>query len=247
MTSRFDAIQPDLLKHEGGYVDHPDDPGGATNQGITLATFQRHFPGRLKSDLRRMTPDIRDTIYIKDYWNKVHAGEMWPGLDRVAYDAAVHSGPRQSLKWVQRAVMTGADGLWGAKTSSAIWSDRLDRVEAVQRACAYRMSMLRGLRHWDTFKNGWSRRVAEVEAKAAREAGAGHARTWFEFSKAKGAATAQATGAAGAGTGTGGVLVTDMPLEAIGPAAAILAFCCIVLLLKARHNRNRAAAYDALN
>lgn len=247
--TRFQQILPDVLKHEGGYVDHPADPGGATMQGVTLETFRRFYGReRTKSDLRNITRAQLETIYRQGYWSKVRAEQMWPGLDRAAFDAAVNSGPSRGLRWVQVGVGARPDGAWGPETASMVRGlvSTPERVKAIQRACAARMGFLRGLRHWSTFGRGWSRRVAEVEAKATQEAGMGPSQRRVEAEKARQVGKGQ-EGAAGASGGSPLVLWgVDVPWEVLVPLGVFLIFAVFVLIQKARHNRNRAAAYEAL-
>lgn len=243
--SRFDENLPDVLKHEGGYVDHPRDPGGATNKGVILRTFRKFYgSGMTKQDLRNITQSQVSNIYRQGYWQPVHAEAMWVGLDRVAFDAAVNSGVSQSLKWVQRAVGVKGDGRWGPNTKAAV--KNTSSITVIQKACANRMSMLRGLRHWNTFKNGWSRRVAEVEAKAVSEASGSSGIVRGQARRAKTAADTQQGGATAATGGSGIMWASDVPWQAVTALTVFLIIVSLVLYLKGRHNRNRAKAYEAL-
>lgn len=244
---RFQTVLPDVLKHEGGWADHPADPGGATMQGVTLATFRRYYGrGRTKADLRGITRAQLEAIYRKGYWSPVHAEQMWPGLDRCAFDGAVNSGPSRGLRWVQKGVGAKADGKWGPQSLAAI-QDTVGRVKAVQRACAARMGFLQGLRHWKTFGRGWSRRVAEVEAKATQEAGMGAVQRQHEAQAARKGSQGQLAGAGGSGGAPAILWGADVPWETLLPVAALVAIAAFILLQKSRHNRDRAEAYEALN
>jgi orotidine-5'-phosphate decarboxylase len=97
-------------------------------------------------------------------------GEDLPaGLDLVAFDAAVNSGPARGAKWLQMALGVAADGKVGPMTVAA--AQRVDVPLAIRRALQTRLSFLMGLKHWGTFGKGWSRRVASVEAVALAMAG----------------------------------------------------------------------------
>ena len=162
----FNAVMAEQFRHEGGYVDHPADPGGATNMGITLRTLES-FRGQAvsKTQVKNLTREEAREIYRQRYWSVIQGDELPAGFDLVAMDGAVNSGPKRGIKWLQLGLQVRADGVMGPNTIAA---SRRAKPAAISRACAARMSFLMGLRHWNTFKRGWSRRVAEVEAVAIR-------------------------------------------------------------------------------
>jgi lysozyme family protein len=151
MSSRnFDRAFALTLRHEGGWSDHPKDPGGATNLGVTIGTLSAWL-GRpaTKAEVRALTPDTVKPIYRRNYWDAIGADRMEPGFDFACYDLAVNSGPARALRM-----------------SRAITADTPEgRIRAL---CAARLSFLRALKTWATFGKGWARRVADVEAEALR-------------------------------------------------------------------------------
>jgi lysozyme family protein len=174
--ARFERCLTFVLKHEGGYVDHPRDPGGATNMGITLATLSAHR-GRTvtKQEVRDLTQAEAAAIYREKYWNVVRAGELPAGIDIVAFDPAVNSGPRRGARWLQEALVgqgltVKVDGAVGTETLVAANSTARvgQAVDVIKRACAIRMSFLHRLSTFDAFGRGWTRRVADVEATGVR-------------------------------------------------------------------------------
>lgn len=251
MTDRFPVLLPEILRHEGGYVDHPKDPGGATNLGVTIGTLSNWLGRRAtKAEVKALTPAKVAPIYRALYWDRAQAGAMWPGLDLCAFDAAVNSGVSRGVRWVQKAVGAEQDGRPGPKTLAAVAEAgrTVDgRVQAVQAACAARMGFLRGLGHWKTFGRGWSRRVAEIEARGVKDAGLQVELIEREALVAKKKAAKETQAATGTGAaGGGGVTLTDVPLEvAIGLGVVIVALV-IILAFRARHDRERAAAYEAI-
>jgi muramidase (phage lysozyme) len=107
-TSRFDQALQFVLQWEGGYVNHPSDPGGATNRGITQRTYDAYRARRgLPSQDVRYIPDeeVRD-IYYNDYWIASGANNLPPPLDIVHFDTAVHSGPGQAQRFLQQVTDT---------------------------------------------------------------------------------------------------------------------------------------------
>lgn len=153
------------LAYEGGWSDHPSDPGGATMKGVTLKTYS-DWLGRLatKAELRAIPQAHVEAIYRRWYWDAVAGDSLPAGLDLVAFDAAVNSGVSRGAKWLQGAVGAFADGQIGPKSIAAARAADHDR--AVDAACDARLHFLRALRTWSTFGNGWSARVAKVRAAA---------------------------------------------------------------------------------
>lgn len=164
-ADNFAAALALVLRHEGGYVDHPRDPGGATNMGVTRASLAR-WRGRpvSKDDVRRLTRDEAAAIYRARYWDAVGADALGPGLDYALFDAAVHSGPARAVRWLQAALDVPADGRFGPRTRAA--AETADPATAVRRVAAIRLDFLRGLGTWRAFGRGWARRVREMEADA---------------------------------------------------------------------------------
>lgn len=164
MRENFNACLAEVLRHEGGWSDHPKDPGGATMKGITLDTYRRWRPGATKAQLRAITDAEVAAIYRKDYWDAVNADDLPAGLDLVAFDGAVNSGPSRGAKWLQAGVGAKQDGKVGPATIAA--ARACDTRTAVNRACDARLAFLKTLGTWPTFGEGWSRRVASVRSTA---------------------------------------------------------------------------------
>lgn len=155
--SNFDLCLEHVLKFEGGYVNHPSDPGGETNFGIS----KRSYPGE---NIKRMTRERAGMIYRRDFWNAVKGDDLPAGLDLVAFDAAVNSGQSRGAKWLQAGVGAAQDGKIGPATIAA--ARAADPATAINRACDARMAFLRGLGTWPTFGRGWTRRVDSVRSTA---------------------------------------------------------------------------------
>lgn len=216
-------LDPEIDRFEGGYVDHPRDPGGATNRGVTQRTLDRYcdLRGVPRYDVRDLDDDHRHAIYRDMYWDVAH-GDEWPaGLDLVVMDAAVNSGPRRGVRWAQEAMEARPfDGRWGPVTSAAVgrlFEDGAGEIAAVIReAVSRRRQFLRGLPHWDTFKRGWTRRVDRVESRG------------LEMARAR-ANTVRDTGAGGAGTGVVTVDQTTSGLPYWLVAGTLLVVASILL------------------
>lgn len=166
MNNNFYFSLDSVLVHEGGYVNHPKDPGGATNKGITQNTFNafRARMGKPYADVRHITDDEVAYIYKIQYWNVVKGDELPDGVDYAVFDFAVNSGPARAVKFVQRIVGTEADGVLGQITMAAI--ENYNPESLVTQLCDNRLAWLKRLRHWPTFGRGWERRVREVKRAA---------------------------------------------------------------------------------
>lgn len=160
MRGNFERVQPWVLAHEGGFVDDARDPGGATNQGITQATYDswRQLNGVQRQSVRKLSPTEREAIYRTQYWDKVMGDELPAGVDYAVYDFAVNSGPVRAVKAVQRLVGAAEDGVMGIRTLGAIRAHGRPE-DLVRRLCLDRMAFLRRLSIWRTFGRGWTRRV----------------------------------------------------------------------------------------
>lgn len=158
--TRFDICLSITLAYEGGWSDHPSDPGGATMKGVTLATFRRYYPGATKADLRAITDAQVSRIYREGYWNVVRGDDLPAGVDLAVFDAAVNSGPMRAAKWLQGVVGVSQDGVIGPKTLTATKAHAAALV--VGRFCDARLAFLRGLSTWPTFGKGWERRVYDT-------------------------------------------------------------------------------------
>lgn len=180
MKGNFDACLTETLRHEGGWADHPEDPGGATMKGVTIGTFAQ-FKGRkvTKAELRAISDADLRAIYRRKYWDKVRGDELPAGLDLVAFDAAVNSGPARGARWLQQALGVAADGKIGPVTLDA--AQKADAGFIIERALNNRMAFLRGLKTWSTFGRGWTARVDAIRAAALRMASQADAATFREI------------------------------------------------------------------
>jgi lysozyme family protein len=152
-----------LLASEGGYVNHPSDPGGPTNFGITLADYRRYVkPDAGAADVRAMSVDEAKAIYRAKYWGAMRCDALPTGVDYCVFDYAVNSGTGRAPKVLQRVLRQTVSGRMDDATVAA--ANARDARELVQAICDERMRFLKALRTWPVFGKGWSRRVAEVRA-----------------------------------------------------------------------------------
>lgn len=152
-----------VLKYEGGYANHPSDPGGATNRGVTFRTYNayRKRKGLPTRSVRLITPAEVADIYRGMYWNAIKGDELPAGVDFAVFDGAVNSGPSASVKWLQRALGVKIDGVIGQATVRAA-NEHPDHDRLVAAILDRRMAFLRALRTWRTFGKGWTSRLSQV-------------------------------------------------------------------------------------
>lgn len=166
MKANFDAALKAILHHEGGFVNHPNDPGGMTNLGVTKTVWEEWVGHPVdEKQMRALTPDLVAPLYKKKYWDKIKGDDLPDGVDYAVFDAAVNSGPGRAAKWLQGCVGVEQDGGIGPKTLAAVAA--FDPKELVEDYAKRRLSFLMDLPHWGTFGKGWSRRVAEVQNTAS--------------------------------------------------------------------------------
>ena len=163
MRQNFAQALQAVLKHEGGFVNNPKDPGGMTNLGCTKAVWEEHcgHPVEEKA-MRALTPADVAPLYKRKYWDKVQGDELPNGVDYVVFDCAINSGPGRAAKMLQACVGVEPDGGIGPKTLAAVRA--MDPQQLVKDYAKRRLSFMMDLPAWGTFGKGWTRRVNEVEA-----------------------------------------------------------------------------------
>lgn len=172
--SRFDYCLDEVLRHEGGYADHPADPGGATNLGITRKTLARwrqvspwwDLPKAAVQDLTRVEAAA---IYRASYWDRCKAEHLPAGLDLALFDFAVNSGPDRAIGMLQAGLGVVADGQIGPLTMAAV--DARRTADLVNALCDSRLAFLTRLTTFATFGKGWTNRVATIRQAALAMAG----------------------------------------------------------------------------
>lgn len=153
----FDDAFRKLLGVEGDYSDHPADPGGKTRYGVTESVARA---AGYTGDMKALPVDLAQAIYRRMYWDSVRADDLPPSLRYAVFDAAVNSGVKQAVKWLQRAIGATDDGIVGPKTITMARAAQPDSV--MRRMLAQRLVFMTDLKTWPTFGRGWSRRIAEI-------------------------------------------------------------------------------------
>ncbi len=147
-AANYEACLKKTLSYEGGYTNHPSDPGGPTNWGITIADARKYWKkDATAADVKAMPLSVAKEIYRERYWDAVAGDTLPAGLDLAVFDFAVNSGVSRSLSYLKLY-----------RTN--------DPTESAQRICDERLRFLRGLKTWPTFGKGWERRVVDVRKTA---------------------------------------------------------------------------------
>jgi lysozyme family protein len=162
---RFDACLELVLAAEGGFVNHPADPGGATNLGITQRTLSEFREAEVTvEDVRRLTRAEAREIYRARYWTPMRCADLPAGIDLMVFDFGVNAGPGRSVRLLQRHAGVAADGSVGPITLAAVRACRAP--ELIGRLAEGRLAYYRGLDTFPTFGLGWTRRVDHARQAA---------------------------------------------------------------------------------
>ncbi|MDG4900564.1 MULTISPECIES: glycoside hydrolase family 108 protein [unclassified Mesorhizobium] len=246
-----------VLGHEGGYSNHPADPGGATMKGVTQRVYDayRRSKGLAVRSVKSTTSQELFEIYDRQYWDAVKGDQLPAGVDYVLFDGAVNSGPKQSIMWLQRALgplyQGRVDGVMGLGTIAAVQACN-NHDALIDHICDQRLAFLQHLKTWRVFGTGWGSRVAEVRSigqawatgampQIANFVDGGQAKAFVEDAKAA-PSIAPADAAAGggvAGIGVSGTLAElqnqlspfSYASEWIGKVVVILALVSAVMAI----------------
>ena len=165
MNSNFEKSLTELLKHEGGYVNHPQDPGGRTNLGVTQDVWEDWIDRAVtEENMMALTPAKVAPLYREMYWDRVKGDKLPSGVDYCVFDAAVNSGVSRAAKWLQTTVGAVPDGAIGEQTLKQVLLTNPQML--IDKYSAIRLEFLKGRSTWLTFGKGWERRVEEVKATA---------------------------------------------------------------------------------
>ena len=165
MQSNWIKCLETILHHEGGYVNHPKDPGGETNLGVTKRVYE-DFGGT--KNMKDLTREDVEPIYKKNYWDRVKGDHLPAGLDLCVFDFGVNAGTGRAAKYLQTLIGTVADGGIGPNTLKTLDSYiQKNGVEnTIKSYQAERQKFYESLDTFATFGKGWTRRVDETTEMA---------------------------------------------------------------------------------
>lgn len=170
MKLNFNQCMEWLLEHEGGYVDDERDPGGATNLGVTIRTWEQYVGRPVdKEEIKRLTrSDVYD-LYRDMYWGAISGDNLPSGVDWSVFDWAVNAGPARSVKALQRIVGSTADGVIGPKTLASTFNYEPEVI--IERMYTARQKFYESLHHFNAFGVGWTARNKHTLQQALSLAG----------------------------------------------------------------------------
>lgn len=158
---------PFILKWEGGFSNHPLDKGGATNKGITIATFRQFFgENATVEQLKNMTDTQWENIFRNGYWNPFKGDAiMNQSIADICVDWAWASGTKTAIKRVQRIVGVKADGIVGNATLSAInganAKELFDKIKSAR--ISFVEAIVRKNPTQKVFLKGWKNRIQSIK------------------------------------------------------------------------------------
>jgi lysozyme family protein len=165
----FQAALPFILRWEGGYVDHPADPGGRTNKGITQGVYDRWRVSQgLPARHVRLIDDAEvQTIYETGYWIPPRCDLLRRKLDLVHFDTAVNMGPGRAVRFLQGALRCSVDGAFGSRTERA--AAECELLPTIEAYCNARQNYYRRLTEkrpeLGVFLKGWTNRVNALKSE----------------------------------------------------------------------------------
>lgn len=171
MDENFTTCLDFTLREEGGFVDNPADPGGATNLGITLATYRTYTddPSAGVGQIQDLSQTVAARIYRMEYWNPIRGDALPAGVDLSVFDFGVNAGIYGSARLLQRALGfsgSAVDGCIGPETLGAV--AKADPRTVIGSLYTLQSDFYRSLAEFDVFGQGWlNRTVARREAALA--------------------------------------------------------------------------------
>lgn len=161
MRENFAKALAQVLRYEGGFSDHPQDPGGATMKGVTQAVYDAwRKAGNLPTQSVRYISDLEvGAIYRQQYWDKISGDDLPDGIDFAVFDFAVNSGVSRAARTLQGVVGTKQDGVIGPATIQAT------KTYVAMTVTNKRLAFMQSLSIWPTFGKGWAARIADVKAQ----------------------------------------------------------------------------------
>jgi lysozyme family protein len=163
MASNFQECLNLVLKSEGGWVNHPSDPGGETNLGVTKRVWIEYV-GHPVESLKKLTKDDVAPLYELKYWRPCYCEVLPRGLDFVVFSMGVNAGPGRSVKLLQSAIGCVPDGVIGPRTRELISSS--NGADIIKKFSTARREYYQSLKTFPIFGKGWLLRVDREEQEA---------------------------------------------------------------------------------
>ena len=165
MQNNFERSLALVLQHEGGYVNHPSDPGGKTNLGVTQRVWEDYVGHKVdEAEMRSLTREMVAPLYKKNYWDAVCGDVIPAGADYLLFDFAINAGSFRAVKTAQKSLGVIPDGVLGPLTTEALIT--ANAKDFIHKFSMAKESFYRSLVNFPTFGKGWLNRVAEAKKTA---------------------------------------------------------------------------------
>ena len=165
MANNFQECLVKVLKHEGGFVNHPSDPGGMTNLGVTKKVWEEWIGHEVdEKTMRALTPELVGPMYEMKYWRTSYCEKLPRGLDLLVFTMAVNSGSGRSVKLLQDAIGVVADGVIGPNTMAKINEANVETL--IDKFSEARTAYYKGLKLFPVFGKGWLARTDKERLEA---------------------------------------------------------------------------------
>jgi lysozyme family protein len=170
MISNFPASLALVLKSEGGFSNHPADPGQMTMLGVTKKVWEAWVKRDVdEAEMRSLTPELVTPLYKQRYWDACKCDDLPRGVDYAVFDSAVNMGPGRAARLLQAALGVTADGAIGRATiAAAVAADPVELLEAFSLG---KEAFYQSLPTFGVFGKGWLNRVAHVQDAAEQMMG----------------------------------------------------------------------------
>lgn len=169
MKENWEQSLKKMLVHEGGYANHPQDPGGRTNLGVTQRVWEewKGSPSD-ENEMRSLTVEQVTPLYKKRFWDAARCDDLPAGVDYVVFDFAVNAGVGRSAITLQTICGVARDGAIGPMTLAAV--KQYDPKTLIEKFSDHREFFYKQLSTYPVFGKGWIRRVNEVKETALQMA-----------------------------------------------------------------------------
>jgi lysozyme family protein len=166
MQKNYEESFKFVLKLEGGYINHPQDPGGPTNYGVTKKSWEDYKNKKVSIEgIKSLKESDVIKFYRDKYWDVCKCDYLPSGVDFCVFDYSVNSGPKKAIKSLQKSLGLIADGIIGKNTLFEIENIK-DKKSIILMICEERKGFLKSLKEFSIFGKGWLSRVAKVQLKS---------------------------------------------------------------------------------
>jgi lysozyme family protein len=165
MQDNWEKSFAQMIRSEGGFVNHPSDPGGATNWGVTKKVWEDWVGHQVTvDDMKQLTQEQVKPLYFEKYWKPVKGDDLPIGVDFLVFSFGVNAGTGRATKTLQTALGVVADGAIGPNTMAKIQA--ADAKDLIEKFSNTKTAFYKSLNTFGTFGKGWLNRVEREKNEA---------------------------------------------------------------------------------